>query len=51
LRVTTLGELTPDQVDMRTMVLIGSSTTCVFPRAEGGEWVYTPRWYGEKPTS
>ncbi|WP_415766375.1 precorrin-3B C(17)-methyltransferase [Pseudomonas sp. ZB1P45] len=51
LRVTTLGELTPDQVDMRTMVLIGSSTTCVFPRAEGGEWVYTPRWYGEKPTN
>lgn len=51
LRVTTLGQLTPDQVDMRTMVLIGSSTTCVFPRADGGEWVYTPRWYGEKPTS
>ncbi|MGE8152396.1 precorrin-3B C(17)-methyltransferase [Pseudomonas vancouverensis] len=49
LRVTTLGQLTPEQVDMRTMVLIGSSTTCIFPRAEGGEWVYTPRWYGEKP--
>ncbi|NSX11157.1 precorrin-3B C(17)-methyltransferase [Pseudomonas lini] len=49
LRVTTLGALTPEQVDMRTMVLIGSSTTCVFPRAEGGDWVYTPRWYGSKP--
>lgn len=49
LRVITLGELTPEQVDMRTMVLVGSSTTCVFPRAEGGEWVYTPRWYGNKP--
>lgn len=49
LRVTTLGQLTPEQVDMRTMVLIGSSTTCVFPRAEGGDWVYTPRWYGSKP--
>lgn len=46
LRVTTLGALTPDQVDMRTMVLIGSSTTCVFPRASGASWVYTPRWYG-----
>ncbi|CAI8976216.1 cobalt-precorrin 5A hydrolase / precorrin-3B C17-methyltransferase [Pseudomonas chlororaphis] len=45
LRVTTLGALTPEQVDMRTMVLVGSSTTCVFPRAGGGEWVYTPRWY------
>ncbi|CAI8932594.1 cobalt-precorrin 5A hydrolase / precorrin-3B C17-methyltransferase [Pseudomonas sp. IT-347P] len=51
LRTTTLGELTPDQVDMRTMVLIGSSTTCTFPRTAGGEWVYTPRWYGEKPVS
>ncbi|WP_277592850.1 precorrin-3B C(17)-methyltransferase [Pseudomonas chlororaphis] len=49
LRVTTLGALTPEQVDMRTMVLVGSSTTCVFPRAGGGEWVYTPRWYGQKP--
>ena len=51
LRVTTLGQLTPEQVDMRTMVLVGSSTTCSFPRAGGGEWVYTPRWYGEKPAS
>ncbi|MFO2463339.1 precorrin-3B C(17)-methyltransferase [Pseudomonas sp. 15FMM2] len=51
LRTTTLGELTTDQVDMRTMVLIGSSTTCVFPRNGGGDWVYTPRWYGEKPVS
>ncbi|SCZ32774.1 MULTISPECIES: precorrin-3B C(17)-methyltransferase [Pseudomonas] len=51
LRVTTLGALTPEQVDMRTMVLIGSSTTCTFPRTEGGGWVYTPRWYGEKPVS
>ncbi|MDD1003440.1 MULTISPECIES: precorrin-3B C(17)-methyltransferase [Pseudomonas] len=51
LRTTTLGALTPEQVDMRTMVLIGSSTTCTFPRASGGDWVYTPRWYGEKPLS
>ena len=49
LRVTTLGDLTPDQVDMRTMVIIGSSTTCTFPRADGREWVYTPRWSGDKP--
>ncbi|MGF6088391.1 precorrin-3B C(17)-methyltransferase [Pseudomonas sp. 18173] len=51
LHVTTLGQLTADQVDMRTMVLIGSSTTCSFPRPEGGLWVYTPRWYGDKPAS
>jgi cobalt-precorrin 5A hydrolase/precorrin-3B C17-methyltransferase len=51
LRVTTLGQLTPDQVDMRTMVLVGSSTTCTFARPDGGVWVYTPRWYGAKPGS
>lgn len=50
LRVITLGDLTPEQVDMRTMVLIGSSLTATFPRSEGGQWVYTPRWYGAKPT-
>ena len=45
LRNLTLGELTPEQVDMRTLVIIGSSQTCRFPRADGGEWVYTPRSY------
>ncbi|MFT0869361.1 precorrin-3B C(17)-methyltransferase [Pseudomonas sp. CAM1A] len=49
LRVVTLGELVPEMVDMRTMVLLGSSTTCTFPRADGGQWVYTPRWYPAKP--
>ncbi|MBV7573975.1 precorrin-3B C(17)-methyltransferase [Pseudomonas sp. PDM32] len=48
LRVTTLGQLGVDQVDMRTMVLIGSSTTRVFPRLDGNAWVYTPRSYGDK---
>jgi len=48
LKVTTLGQLSPDQVDMRTMVLIGSSTTRVIPRADAGVWVYTPRSYGDK---
>lgn len=50
LRVTTLGQLGVDQVDMRTMVLIGSSTTRVFPRLGGSTWVYTPRSYGDKLT-
>ncbi|PRD41082.1 precorrin-3B C(17)-methyltransferase [Phyllobacterium phragmitis] len=50
--VTSLGELTPDQVDMRTVVIIGSSTTQRFERNDGSEWVYTPRWYGEgRPSS
>ncbi|MFK8331156.1 precorrin-3B C(17)-methyltransferase [Pseudomonas sp. BJa5] len=45
LRVVTLGQLLPEMVDMRTMVLVGSSQTCGFPRPDGGQWVYTPRWY------
>jgi precorrin-2 C20-methyltransferase/precorrin-3B C17-methyltransferase len=39
--VTTLGELDPSQVDMRCLLIIGSSTT----RATGGGTVYTPRRY------
>lgn len=49
LKVVSLAELQPEMVDMRTMVLLGSSTTCTFDRADGGLWVYTPRWYGAKP--
>jgi len=40
LRIVTLGELKSEHVDMRTMVIVGSSTTRVV-----GDWVYTPRWY------
>ncbi|MGH6761352.1 MAG: precorrin-3B C(17)-methyltransferase [Phyllobacterium sp.] len=47
LTVTKLGDLTPDQVDMRTVVIVGSSTTRGFPRLDGGQWIYTPRWYGD----
>ncbi|MGE6660404.1 precorrin-3B C(17)-methyltransferase [Pseudomonas sp. NPDC077408] len=45
LTVTTLGELGPEQVDMRTLVIIGSSQTCRFAKPGGGDWVYTPRSY------
>jgi cobalt-precorrin 5A hydrolase/precorrin-3B C17-methyltransferase len=46
MRTTTLDDLTSDMVDMRTVVIIGSSVTKTFPRADGGVWTYTPRWYG-----
>ena len=49
LRVTNLGVLTPDQVDMRTVVIVGSSTTKIIRKPDGGVLVYTPRWYGEPP--
>jgi cobalt-precorrin 5A hydrolase/precorrin-3B C17-methyltransferase len=42
---TTLGTLRSDQVDMRTMVIVGSSTTRGIPGGPHGEWIYTPRWY------
>jgi len=46
LTTTTLDKLHSSQVDMRTMVIVGSSTTRSFPRTDGqGDWVYTPRWY------
>lgn len=48
LKTIRLGELKPESVDMRTMVLIGSSTTRTFARVDGGDWVYTPRWYPQK---
>jgi cobalt-precorrin 5A hydrolase/precorrin-3B C17-methyltransferase len=49
LTVVTLGELTPEMVDMRTVVIIGSSLTRSFKKIDGGTWTYTPRWYGSKP--
>jgi cobalt-precorrin 5A hydrolase/precorrin-3B C17-methyltransferase len=46
LKTTTLADLKSADVDMRTMVIIGSSKTRVFrPAGRGREWVYTPRWY------
>ncbi|WP_263139754.1 precorrin-3B C(17)-methyltransferase [Pseudomonas sp. RIT-PI-AD] len=49
LTATRLGALRPEQVDMRTLVIVGSSTTTGFARDGGGEWIYTPRWYPTAP--
>nr|WP_120492688.1 precorrin-3B C(17)-methyltransferase [Corynebacterium lactis] len=48
--VTTLAEFDPDMVDMRTMVIMGSSSTVAY-RAGGTTRVYTARHYGEGGTS
>lgn len=48
LRVTTLAALDPAEVDMLSIVLIGSSTTRRARRPDGGEWLYTPRGYDSK---
>lgn len=43
--VTMLGELDPDVVDMRTLLIVGSSTTRTFTANGGPPQVYTPRSY------
>jgi cobalt-precorrin 5A hydrolase / precorrin-3B C17-methyltransferase len=48
-RVFTLGELATSDVDMRTLVIVGSSQTRLVPRGSGAPWVYTPRRYPEEP--
>jgi cobalt-precorrin 5A hydrolase/precorrin-3B C17-methyltransferase len=47
-RIVTLGELQVDDVDMLTVVLVGSSQTRVVTTGEGRRWVYTPRGYAAK---
>ena len=44
-RVTTLAELDPATVDMRCLLIVGSSQTRVAARADGSAQVYTPRSY------
>lgn len=51
IRVIRLDELTADDADMLTMVLVGSSQTRVMDRPGGNKWVYTPRGYASKPRS
>ncbi len=43
-RVVTLGELDPDEVDMRTLLIIGASTTTAFDTPAGTR-VFTSRRY------
>jgi precorrin-2 C20-methyltransferase/precorrin-3B C17-methyltransferase len=45
LTVTTVGEFDPTVVDMRTLIIVGSSLTTVVQRP-GGRLVFTPRHYG-----
>jgi precorrin-2 C20-methyltransferase/precorrin-3B C17-methyltransferase len=44
-RVTTLAELEPASVDMRCLLIVGSSQTRVATRADGSVRVFTPRTY------
>ncbi|MEV6299027.1 precorrin-2 C(20)-methyltransferase [Actinoplanes sp. NPDC051861] len=44
-RVTTLAGLDPSTVDMRTLLIVGSSQTRAVTRGDGTTAVYTPRHY------
>ncbi|MEV0528722.1 precorrin-2 C(20)-methyltransferase [Streptomyces sp. NPDC050439] len=46
-RIVRLAELDPDVVDMRTILLVGSSQTQAVRRGDGEEIVWTPRRYPE----
>ncbi|MCB1450570.1 MAG: precorrin-3B C(17)-methyltransferase [Nitratireductor sp.] len=47
-RVVPLAELQVDDVDMLTVVLVGSSQTRTVQSGDGRTWVYTPRGYAAK---
>ncbi|MFF0047268.1 precorrin-2 C(20)-methyltransferase [Streptomyces sp. NBC_01550] len=46
-RIVTLAELEPAEVDMRTILLVGSSQTLSVRRGDGRQIVWTPRRYPE----
>lgn len=46
-RIVRLADLDPAEVDMRTVLLVGSSQTRVVRRGDGEEVVWTPRRYPE----
>ena len=48
IRVVTLDALDVAEVDMLTIVLVGSSETRTVARGDGRHWVYTPRGYTGK---
>lgn len=47
-RVVPLAELNVDDVDMLTVVIVGSSQSRVMKTGDGRTWVYTPRGYAAK---
>jgi len=50
LRISELGRFDPSDVDMLTIVIVGSVSSRVFTRGEGSMIAYTPRGYSAKRT-
>ncbi|MCP4182382.1 MAG: precorrin-3B C(17)-methyltransferase [Hyphomicrobiales bacterium] len=51
IRVVELQDLNIDDVDMLTVVVVGSSDTRSIRTGDGNQWVYTPRGYSSKHDS
>lgn len=49
-RVVTLATVKSEDVDMLTLVMIGSSNSKWLETGDGHKWVYTPRGYNRKET-
>ena len=48
IRIVPLGSLNVDDVDMLTVVVVGSSNSTTVATGDGKSWVYTPRGYSRK---
>lgn len=51
IKVVPLHDLKVDDVDMLTVVVVGSSNTTTVKSGDGKQWVYTPRGYSAKKDS
>lgn len=47
-RIVTFADFNPDNVDMLTLVMVGSSQSKSFARGDGRTYAYTPRGYARK---
>lgn len=47
-RIVTFANFNPDDVDMLTLVMVGSSQSKSFARGDGKTYAYTPRGYARK---
>jgi cobalt-precorrin 5A hydrolase/precorrin-3B C17-methyltransferase len=47
-RIVTFADFNPDDVDMLTLVMVGSSQSKSFARGDGKTYAYTPRGYARK---
>ena len=47
-KIVRFEDFNPDDVDMLTLVMVGSSQSKCFTRGDGRTYAYTPRGYAKK---